>query len=189
MPLTPGFGRTFRRFGRYPTVAGEETSRTLFRDARGHTSDHLPTQSVVFGRRSAIKPNRAPQTGARHQLTPSMPVLPLDRAATASGGPEARPAHNTARTRGCAKNEMFGENSRDRKDFLVATSKAPSSSSAPQGARRPPLPPGGGRLVSRTGTRVAYDNFPSALSSTLPASALLTGQPSLAMPTSSSNFA
>jgi hypothetical protein len=155
----------------------------------GHTSDHLPTQSVVFGRTSAITAEPGPpdrRTAPTHPFDAGFAFGPAPRP------PRAAPRqnrHTTPLEPAGWPNEMFGENSRDRKDFLVATSKALSSSSAPQGARRPPLPPGGGRLVSGAGTRGSYERVAPAVMLRLPARALLTGQPSLAMPTSSSNFA
>ena len=93
--MPPTLGRTFRRFGHYPTMAGEETSRTLFRAARGHTFDRLPTQrasSLVEGPR--LKPQRAPKNRA---MAPTQPLrcrfCLWTRGATGLSGP--KPAHNT----------------------------------------------------------------------------------------------
>jgi hypothetical protein len=148
MPLTLGFGRTFRPFGRYPTMAGGETSQANRSGSRRPQIRRKTTPGVANGRRLRSKPNRAPQTGARHQLTPSMPVLPLDPRRDRLKRPRAKTSTQHRSSPWARQTRCSEKNSRDRKDFLVATSKTPSSSSAPQGARRPPLPPGGGRLVS-----------------------------------------
>jgi hypothetical protein len=189
MPLTLGFGRTFRPFGRYPTMAGGETSQANRSGSRRPQIRRKTTPGVANGRTSAIKAEPGPpdrRTAPTHPFDAGFAFGPAPRP------PQAAPRqdqHTTPLAPVGSPNEMFGENSRDRKDFLVATSKAPSSSSAPQGARRPPLPPGGGRLVSGAGTRGSYERVAPAVMSRLPARALLTGQPSLAMPTNSSNFA